>query len=349
LPSYSDAEGRFSIVATGVEARDLRRLDIYSAAMAFVAGALSVQGDIFAAIRSFLARPHNAYRDRVFSILARLAHLLKTHAAQNIQFHYDRSNEFYAQFLDSRLVYSEAHFDYPEQSLDEAQFKKLERVCQALELKSGESLLDVGCGWGGLITHATEHHGVRALGCTLSKQQLEYARDLVSRRGLSSRVSIEPMDYRDLSGTFDKISSIGMFEHVGRRQLATYFRKIYSLLKTNGLFLNRGLVRPQGVPKGPETLFLQKQVFPGSELVHLSEVICEGERAGFEAISLEDLRHHYALTARAWVRNLQAHAAKCVELVGERTYRTWVLYLAAAAVSLEELKMSAVEVVFVKP
>ncbi len=247
------------------------------------------------------------------------------------------------------MLYSEAHFDYPEQPLDEAQVRKLDRICQHLQLKPGDRLLDVGCGWGGLIAHAAENFGVTALGCTLSNQQLAFARELVHRRDLSNRISIEAMDYRDLNGRFDKIASIGMFEHVGLRKLAGYFKKMYSLLEKGGRFLNRGLIRPQGVSKGPETLFLQNEVFPGSELVHLDDVIREGERAGFEAVGLEDLRRHYGWTTRAWVNNLQDHAAECMRLVGERTYRTWLLYLAAATVSLEDLQMSAAEVVFVKP
>ncbi|MBV9611509.1 MAG: class I SAM-dependent methyltransferase, partial [Acidobacteriaceae bacterium] len=224
---HSDAQGRFSIAAAG-GTQDPYRLDIYSAAIAFIAGTLSVQGDIFAAIRSFLNRPHKAFRDRLFSIMALPAHRLKTHAAQNIQFHYDRSNEFYSLFLDPHIVYSEAHFDSPEQSLDEAQRRKLERVCQALDLKRGETLLDVGCGWGGLITYAAEHCGVTAFGCTLSKQQLAFVRDLARQRGLAERITIQPLDYRELSGPFHKIASIGMFEHVGRRNLGRYFRKMYS-------------------------------------------------------------------------------------------------------------------------
>lgn len=347
---YSDPGGRFSIVSTdGSGLRNLSKLDIYSGAMAFVDGKLSVHGDLFAAIRWFLNRPRAAGRDLLLSAIARFAHIPKTKATKNIRFHYDRSNEFYRQFLDARMVYSEAHFEYAGQSLDEAQFAKLDRVCRHLELKPGDRFLDVGSGWGGLIVHAAAHYGVIAEGCTLSNEQLRFARGLVEKQGLSDRVSIDPIDYRNLEGRFDKIASIGMFEHVGRSKLREYFEKIFSVLEKGGLFLNRGLIRPRGVSKGPETLFLQNEVFPGSELVHLDEVIRAGERAGFEAVGLEDVRMQYARTARIWVENLQHRAVECVRLVGDRTYRIWVLYLAAAVVSLEDLQMSAAEVVFSKP
>jgi cyclopropane-fatty-acyl-phospholipid synthase len=269
-------------------------------------------------------------------------------SAESIQFHYDRSNEFYAQFLDSRMVYSSAYFRHPAVSLNEAQLEKLHRICKHLELQAGERFLDIGCGWGGLITHAAEHYGVTALGCTLSREQLEFARETVRSRGLSERVTVEPTDYRDLNGSFDKVASVGMFEHVGRSRLSGYFKKVYSLLGRGGLFLNRGVLRPHGVSDSPETLFLQKNVFPGGELVHLDDVVREGERAGFAAIGMEDLRKHYALTCRAWVANLQQHSDRCRALAGEATYRTWLLYLAASAVSFEDACTTAGEVVFVK-
>ena len=312
---YSDPEGRFGLVAAGNgDVRDFLRLDAYSAAKAFVEGKFTVHGDIFSAIRFFSNQRHNVIRELWFSFAARVEHLRtssllgrRRQAAESIQFHYDRSNDFYAQFLDSRMVYSAAHFEYPEMPLDQAQTEKLDRICRHLELKPGERLLDIGCGWGGLVAYAVENYGVTSLGCTLSNEQLGFARDLMRRRRIADRVAIEPLDYRDLNESFDKIASVGMFEHVGRSRLAGYFKKVYSLLNPGGLFLNRGVVRPRGVSDSPETLFLQKYVFPGGELVHVDDVVRDGESAGFIVIGMEDVRKHYALTCRAWAKNLQQH------------------------------------------
>jgi cyclopropane-fatty-acyl-phospholipid synthase len=353
---YSDPEGRFTIVAAGdADIQAFLRLDAYSAAKAFVEGKFAVRGDIFAAIRFFLNQRHSTIRGLLFSLVARLEHLRtysllgrRRQAAESIQFHYDRSNEFYAQFLDSRMVYSEAHFTHPDMSLEQAQAEKLDRICRHLELKRGDRFLDIGCGWGGLVAWAAEHYSVTAFGCTLSNQQLEFAREVVRRLGLADQVSIEAIDYRDLNGSFDKIASVGMFEHVGHSRLPGYFNKIYSLLNRNGLFINRGVVRPQGISDDPETLFLRKNVFPGSQLVHLDDVVRQGERAGLEVIRTEDLHKQYALTCRAWGKNLQERKESCCSLVGEKTYRTWLLYLAASAVGFEDARTSASEVLFVK-
>jgi cyclopropane-fatty-acyl-phospholipid synthase len=352
---YSDPEGGFSVVAAGYE--DVNRYihrDTYSAAVAFVQGKFDIRGDIFAAIRYFLKQGHTGLRQFLFSALAKLEHLrinsflTGDEAKENIQFHYDRSNEFYKQFLDSRMIYSAAHFESVSDSLDKAQTRKLERICKDLALRPEERFLDMGCGWGALICYAAEHFGSRAYGCTLSEQQLKFARQAIHQKGLEAVVSANICDYRKLNGRFDKIASVGMFEHVGHARLAGYFQKIYSLLSPGGLFLNRGIVRPQGVSDGPDTLFLQKRVFPGGDLVHLDTVVREGERAGFEVVGLRELRTHYALTCRRWVENLRRNASQCRALVGETTYRTWLLYLAASAVSFEDGHTAATQVLFSK-
>ncbi|MBV8553735.1 MAG: class I SAM-dependent methyltransferase [Acidobacteriaceae bacterium] len=353
---YSDPEGRFSIIAAGrTDAQEVVRMEAYSAAMAFVNGKFDVHGDILAAIRHFSKQPHSRFRDKLFSVLARLEHLRiysrfggRDKSADNIQFHYDRSNEFYAQFLDSRMIYSEASFEDPEDSLERAQTRKLDRICRDLALRPGERFLDIGCGWGGLISYAVEHYGVAAHGCTLSSKQLNFARTVIERAGVQDRTTVSLCDYRDLEGRFDKIASVGMFEHVGRGRLQGYFAKVHALLNEGGLFLNRGIVRPEGVPDSPETFFIQKQVFPGGELVHLSDVIREAERAGFEPVGLQDLRIHYARTCAAWVKNLQSNAVNCRALVGDRAYRTWVLYLAGSAVAFEQGRISATQVLLAK-
>lgn len=353
---YSDPDGRFTVVASGgADARHCMDMDAYSAAVAFVQGRFDVHGSILEAVRYFSRQPHSALRQIFFSSLARLEHIRissllghRRSAARNIQFHYDRSNDFYSLFLDSHMVYSAAYFNDPEDSLENAQRQKLDRICRDLVLRPDDRFLDIGCGWGGLVKYAAQHYDVQAFGCTLAQEQLAFARHTVSHCSLQDKVTVNLCDYRDLDGSFDKVASVGMFEHVGRKRLAGYFKKIFELLKPGGLFLNRGVIRPQGVSDGPDTLFIQKSVFPGGELVHLDDVVREGERAGFDVVGLRDLRRHYALTCKAWVANLQRNALKCRDLVGETTYRTWLLYLAASTISFEEGRTGAAQVLFLK-
>lgn len=348
-----NGDGAFTIVGATVD--KLLRMDEYSAANGFVTGEIQVEGDLCAAIRFFSHRPPPLLQGAWHSLAVGLLQLARTlldgrnGTARHIRFHYDRSNAFYRQFLDSRMLYSAAQFNRPGCSLEEAQLEKLEQICRKLDLHSGDRLLDVGCGWGGLIIHAAEQYGAIATGCTLSRDQFEFARCAVRDLGLVGRVTIEEVDYRSLQGRFHKIASVGMFEHVGRRHLSEYFRKIYSLLQDGGLFLNRGIVRPENVSVGPATLFLERKVFPGGGLVHLADVVREAERVGFEVVEMEDLRRDYALTCHAWVRRLLANADECTRLVDDATYRTWLLYLAASAVSFEDGATNAVQVVFEKP
>jgi cyclopropane-fatty-acyl-phospholipid synthase len=315
-----------------------------------------VQGDIAEAVRYFSLQPHSGLRQVVYSMLARLENLrtysffgIREEAEKNIQFHYDRSNEFYSSFLDSRMVYSAAWFDSHDDTIDRAQEQKLDLICRDLQLRPGETFLDVGSGWGGLILYAGECFGVQASGCTIATQQLLWTQTEIEKRGLAGRVDVRLCDYRDTGGSYDKVASVGMFEHVGKGRLAGYFQKMYSLVKPGGLFLNRGVVRPQGIGQGPDTLFIQRSVFPGGELVHLDDVVREGERAGFEVIGMRDLRTHYGLTCNAWVNNLRRNKKRCRALVGDRTYRTWLLYLAGSAVGFELSRIGAAQVIFQKP
>ena len=330
-------------------------MDAYSAAVAFVNGEISVTGDLFAAIRSFLNRSHPGLRALPKILAARLSRnglgarvQSRGSAARNIQFHYDRSNQFYQLFLDPWMQYSEGHFNGPGCSLEQAQREKLDRICRHLQLAPGQALLDIGCGWGGLLAFAAEHYGVEGEGCTLSAQQFRFASQTMENRGLAGRMRIRQVDYRDLTGCFDRIASVGMFEHVGGRKMPGYFRKIYSLLPADGLFLNRGIVRPETAHDTPETLFVQRSVFPGGELLPLSRVIRDAERAGFEVVLLEQVREHYARTCRVWVANLIANGEACLRLVDQVTYRTWILYLAASAIAFEDGTIGCVELVFAK-
>ena len=353
---YSDAGGEFSMIATGRrEIGPYLNKDAYGLAKAFMEGEIEVRGDLIAAVRNVMRERQGGIRGYLFPLGAQMmrlgqqVHASREQAKKNIQFHYDRSNEFYAQFLDRRMVYSEAYFEDPSDSLEQAQVQKLDQICRDLVLRPDERLLDVGCGWGGLLCHAAERFGTKAYGCTLSKEQVSFVERRIRREGLEGRVTAELRDYRDLTGEFDKIASIGMCEHVGRRRLGEYFRKMYALLRPGGLFVNRGIVVPRGSRKGADSLFIEKHVFPGGELVHLDEVVREGERAGFGVTGCRDERTHYGLTCRRWVENLQRNREACRALAGDVCYRTWLLYLAGSAANFEDGALGASQVLFVKP
>ena len=354
---YGNGEPRFKIlVTTRSHLRRLFALDPYSLAMEFVRGEFSVEGDLVAAIHFYRAQPHSLIRNGILAAVARsgIGRLetwfqTKARARQNVRFHYDQSNDFYRQFLDSRMVYSCAYFQNPAQTLDDAQLRKLEHICRKLDLRPGDALLDVGCGWGGLIAHAAAEHGAISTGCTLSAEQFNFVSGLVADRDLGESVRIEMSDYRDLRGRFDKIASVGMFEHVGRRRLEGYFATLHRLLRPGGLLLNHGITRPECVRDDAETLFVRRKVFPGGGLAHLSDVIRSAERSGFEVLDVENLRPHYALTCRAWVERLQRNAAQCLRHVDRSVYRTWLLALAASAACFEDKLLNLNQVLLYKP
>jgi cyclopropane-fatty-acyl-phospholipid synthase len=333
----------FEIVASRLGGhRWLARADAYSVARAFVNGEIEVQGDVIAAVRFQLSRSASAWRRQFLDAVCRWNPWRLTQrwasresTARNIRFHYDRSNDFYRLFLDARMVYSCAYFNRPDDSLDQAQAAKLDHICRKLHLQPGDRFLDIGCGWGGLTLEAAQHWDVHASGCTLSRQQFEYASRRVRTERLEQRVSIHEVDYRDITGEFDKIASVGMFEQVGLAQLEAYFRKVYALLATDGLFLNHGITRPAPVHSDSQSLFIARNVFPGGQLVNLHDVIRSAELAGFEVLDVENLRRHYARTCRAWVDNLTARRELCLKVVRPSTWRTWLLYLAGSAVAFE--------------
>jgi cyclopropane-fatty-acyl-phospholipid synthase len=293
-------EHAFEIVARGEDAkRWMSRGDAYSAGLAYVKGLIDVQGDLIEAVRYQLAHAGATWRRQLLDAVCRWTPWRLTQrwagretTARNIRFHYDRPNEFYRQFLDSRLVYSCAYFREPGDTLDQAQLSKLDHICRKLRVQNGDRFLDIGCGWGALVIHAAQCFGATASGCTLSDRQAGYAAERMREERLAAAVSIREMDYRDVTGEFDKIASVGMFEHVGRAQLDTYFRKIHSLLAPEGLFLNHGITRPTGVYSDAQSMFLARKVFPGFQLLHLDEVIRTAERVGFEVLDVENLRRH---------------------------------------------------------
>ncbi len=257
-----------------------------------------------------------------------------------IQFHYDLSNDFYKLFLDEELVYSCAYFTDWGNSLEQAQRDKLDMICRKLRLAPGERFLDIGCGWGALVCHAARHYGVRAHGITLSEAQLEFAREKVARLGLEDRVTVELRDYADLDGTWDKVASIGMVEHVGIDNMAGYMQTVRRLLPDRGLFLNHGITRPAKASGrrfrrvSPERRLLAKYIFPGGELDHLGHMLDCMEANGFEVHDVEGWRDHYALTCRHWCRRLSQRKEEAIRLVGAERYRMWVLYLAGVCLAL---------------
>lgn len=263
--------------------------------------------------------------------------------ARAIRFHYDVGNDFFELWLDRHMQYSSARFETGEEDLETAQEAKLDGICRRLDLRPGDHLLDIGCGWGGLIRYAATHYGVRATGVTLSRAQAAYARRSLAAAELDGRCEVEIRDYRDLPAEtrFDRVVSVGMVEHVGHAHLPTYFDAVHRLLPPGGLFLNTGVVRlgPSPGPLGrlgerllsPRTSFIERHVFPDGELVTPAERLGPAEEAGFETRRVESLRTDYALTLRHWVRRLEAHRREAVERVGEHTYRTWRLYMAGSA------------------
>jgi cyclopropane-fatty-acyl-phospholipid synthase len=293
---------------------------------------------------------------RLGGLLARrpFRHSRKEDAAA-ISYHYDVSNEFYALWLDRELVYSCAYFRTGREEIDTAQEQKLDHICRKLRLAPGERLLDIGCGWGGLVRRAASHYGVTAVGVTLSERQFENARQRVAAEGLEDRVEIRLQDYRDIpaQASFDKIVSVGMYEHVGRKNLPLYFAAIDRLLKPGGLLLNHGITttdrdsRPKGPAAGGE--FIDRHVFPGGELPHLSRVLYEIAGQGLEVLDVEDLRPHYTQTLLHWVRRLEARKERAIELAGAPRYRIWRIYMAGMAYAFDRGWLSVCQVLAGKP
>jgi cyclopropane-fatty-acyl-phospholipid synthase len=263
----------------------------------------------------------------------------------NIQFHYDVSNEFYALILDPELVYSCAYFADWADDLAAAQRNKLDMSCRRLRLKPGESLLDIGCGWGALLCHAARYYAVRAHGVTLSQKQYDYAKEKIVRLNLQDHVTLELRDYTGLGGSFDKIVSIGMFEHIGIDNHPTYFQTINRLLNPDGLYLHHAISRPAKRDDKafrkvrPEHAAMARYIFPGGELDHLGMTIANLERFGFEIHDVEGWREHYARTLRLWHDRLLANGSAAEHEVGRDKYRLWLAYLAGCSIAFERGKL----------
>jgi cyclopropane-fatty-acyl-phospholipid synthase len=292
-------------------------------------------------------------RESISGWLRHVVHQRRNNRA-NISHHYDVSNAFYRRFLDSRMVYSCAYFRTPEDTLDVAQANKLDHICRKLRLAPGEKFLDIGCGWGALIFWAAENYGVDATGITLSQNQLEHVQGEIAKRGLEGRVRVELLDYQDLPDEerYDKVASVGMFEHVGVKRFGRYFGKIRRVLKPGGLVLNHGITHNwlgAGALGSGIGDFIEEYVFPGGELTHVSQVIQGMAAEGLEVFDAEALREHYARTLWHWVENLESNHDAARAEVGEERFRIWRIYMAGSAHGFDRGWMSLWQLLGGKP
>jgi len=322
--------------------------DLMKLGQAYVEGALRVEGPILEVFRVAESLTRAAASRGSRGVRRFWRHSPKRDR-EAIQYHYDVSNDFYSLWLDRNMVYSCAYYREPGDSLELAQEQKLDHILGKLMLKPGERFLDIGCGWGALVLRAAKKYGANATGVTLSRNQYEFAARRIREEGLEGRCEVRLQDYRDIQGegVFDKIASVGMFEHVGLRYLGAYFAKIHSLLAEGGLVLNHGITatdpdsRWVGLGAGE---FINRYVFPHGELSHLSVVLREMARAQFEVTDIESLRRHYALTCLEWARRLEQNRERAIAAAGDKRYRIWQIYLAGCAHGFEHSWMNIYQV-----
>jgi cyclopropane-fatty-acyl-phospholipid synthase len=327
-------------------------------ARCYVEGDIDLQGNLREILNlgeALCVKGESPTRNKKSNRALKWWHPTRDHDRKNIRDHYDISNDFYALWLDQKRVYSCAYFRHPDDTLEDAQEAKLDHICKKLMLKPDEHLLDIGCGWGGLIIWAAQHYGVHALGITLSQNQYDYVNEQITALGLSDRIEVRLMNYRDLSSLetqFDKIASVGMFEHVGRSNLHGYFDMLFSLLKPGGLVMNHGIsasgFETDGLGSGISE-FIDDYVFPGGELVHAARVIEALAHSGLECLDAENLRLHYARTLWHWVNRLEANESEARRLIGERKYRIWRIYMAGSAYAFERGWMGLFQILAGRP
>jgi cyclopropane-fatty-acyl-phospholipid synthase len=268
-----------------------------------------------------------------------------------VRYHYDVSNDFYRLFLDSRMVYSCGYFETAATDLDHAQLRKLDMICRKLRLRPGMRILDVGCGWGGLVLHAAQAYGVDATGITLSAPQVELANQRIAAAGMNGSCRVELLDYREVKEDqgYDALVSVGMFEHVGQKMLPGYFEKAARLLKRGGVFLNHGIASRATDPAWHGPNFSDTYVFPDGETVPINATLRAAEEAGFEVRDVESLREHYALTLRHWVRRLEDGHDQALRYVDEPTYRVWRLYMSGSAHGFRSRRLNVYQALLAFP
>ena len=309
--------------------------DLHKLGEAFVDGHIRVEGSIhemFRVAETLVSNVTATTRSRFH----RLTHHSQKRDRQAIEYHYDVSNEFYSLFLDRNMVYSCAYYRSETDALELAQEQKLDHILNKLMLKPGERFLDIGCGWGALMIRAARKYGAIATGITLSKNQFEFVQNKIQTEGLQGQCTVQLCDYRELPDAvlFDKIASIGMFEHVGLKNLTVYFRKVRGLLAENGLILNHGITtsdvdsRELGSGAGE---FIDRYVFPDGELPHLALALKEMSAAGLEVTDVESLRRHYARTCHEWATRLESNRDRAILMAGSKRFRIWEIYLAGCA------------------
>ena len=309
--------------------------DLLKLGEAFVEGHIRVEGPVHELFR-VAERLASSAAATTRSRFHRFTHHSHQRDRKAVEYHYDVSNDFFSLFLDRNMVYSCAYYRSERDSLETAQEQKLDHILNKLMLKPGERFLDIGCGWGALILRAAAKYGAIATGITLSKNQFEHVGERIEAEGLKGVCRVQLGDYRDRPeiASFDKIASVGMFEHVGLKNLPMYFRKIRSLLAEDGLVLNHGITtsdvdsHEHGSGAGE---FIDRYVFPDGELPHISLALKEMSAAGLEVTDAESLRRHYALTCREWADRLEANRDRAIAIVGERRFRIWEIYLAGCA------------------
>ncbi len=316
---------------------------------AYVEGFIEVKGhaaDMINVVNA-LARSSLKQTGQLARIVRTFSHSRQVDA-EAIRYHYDVSNEFYQQFLDPNMVYSCAYFEHGDEDLSTAQIRKIDHILAKIRLQPGQTLLDIGCGWGALVIRAAQQYGARCVGITLSQNQYELAQQRVRAAGLTHLVEIRLQDYRDVRGTFDRITSVGMFEHVGVNHLVEYFSIINRLLADDGLVMNHGITSTD--PDNGETPygggeFIEKYVFPHGELAHIGQVLRSMQQGQLEAYDVENLRRHYARTCAIWTENFEAHEDKVRELAGDKRFRIWHVYLAGCAYAFEHDWISLYQIV----